>query len=79
MSDLAQDEGLVSALWNLMLYRLPIYNPNAKPEDLIPYRFCPHIPNEDTRYAVAYCGTHWAFMCGKCWSCHAYECRKQVR
>lgn len=75
-----------SALWNLALYQLPAYRDwaaNAKPDDLIPYRFCPHIVDRETLQnatrRVAFCMIHIAYMCGECWACHSHECKEERR
>lgn len=69
---------LSSALWNLGLDgNAWLLSATAKPEDKIPYVFCPHIKDGDTRAAVAYCGYCLAYMCGACNSCHRYDHRER--
>lgn len=80
------DRGMESALWNLALYRLPTMPQlmqTAKGDDPIPYRFCPHVNKDNLNLSsvrmIAFCGTHIAYMCGECWSCHSYECTHRRR
>jgi hypothetical protein len=68
-----------SIAFNLALVvRGPEYFMNAKPEDQIPYVFCPHLPDGETRMANYFCEICLAFFCPRCESCHSLQHRGLV-
>ena len=50
-------------------------NMNADPQAAIPYAWCPHVIEGDSRTANAFCMICMAFMCWECHECYPYEHR----
>ena len=50
-------------------------NMNPDPQAAIPYAWCPHVIEGDSRTANAFCMICMAFMCWECHECHPYEHR----
>jgi len=53
----------------------PYFSEHPRDPVAIPYAWCPHVIEGDSRTANAFCMICMAFICWECHECHPYEHR----